>query len=169
MTCEHCGNTGHTRNSCPENGSEDVNFINNNSFSNGPRPQPGWNSRPNLPVAGKGMSSNGSQQFNKNLFDQKAVNDSISKKFHANDRVIESLSHQLKTLNSAMKNKLSFNKMLKTQIAQLAAALPSPTSGKLPGHPEPPLKEHINAVTTRGGRSTQDPPHPRTAGKEQGK
>jgi len=68
-----------------------------------------------------------------------------------------------------MKNQLSFNKMLETQTAQLAAALPSPTSGKLPGQPEPPLKEHINDVTTRGGRSTQDPPHPRAAGKEQGK
>ena len=57
--------------------------------------------------------------------------------------------------------------MLETQIAQLAAALPSPTSRKLPGQPEPPLKEHIDAVTTRGGRSTQDPPHPRTVGQKQ--
>ncbi|WVZ49118.1 hypothetical protein U9M48_000499 [Paspalum notatum var. saurae] len=40
---------------------------------------------------------------------------------------------------------------------------------KLPGQPESPPKEHINAVTTRGGRSTQDPPHPRIVGKEQGK
>ncbi|WVZ52265.1 hypothetical protein U9M48_003341 [Paspalum notatum var. saurae] len=55
MTCEHCGNTGHTGNSCPENGSEYVHFINNNSFSNGPRPQLGWNSRPNLPFAGQGV------------------------------------------------------------------------------------------------------------------
>ena len=68
-----------------------------------------------------------------------------------------------------MKNQLSFNKMLETQIAQIAAALPSPTSGKLPGQPEPPPKEHINAVTTRGGKSTQDPPQPRNAGKEQEK
>ncbi|WVZ52606.1 hypothetical protein U9M48_003650 [Paspalum notatum var. saurae] len=94
MTCEHCGNTGHMGNSFPQNGSEDVTFINNNGFINGPRPQP-------------------------------AVNDSISKKFHATDRVLESLSNQLETLNSAMKN--------------------------------------------QGGRSTQDPPHPRAVGKEQGK
>ncbi|WVZ48682.1 hypothetical protein U9M48_000101 [Paspalum notatum var. saurae] len=40
---------------------------------------------------------------------------------------------------------------------------------KLPGQPESPPKEHINVVTTRGGWSTQDPPHPKTAGKEQGK
>ncbi|KAJ1288524.1 hypothetical protein BS78_02G095400 [Paspalum vaginatum] len=43
----------------------------------------------------------------------------------------------------------------------------------LPGQPEPPSKEHINAVTTRGGKSTQDPPHPsstpNSAGKEQKK
>ncbi|KAJ1257363.1 hypothetical protein BS78_K086200 [Paspalum vaginatum] len=54
----------------------------------------------------------------------------------------------METLNSAMKNQLSFNKMLETQIAQLATALPSPTPGKLPGQPETPPKEHINAVTT---------------------
>ncbi|WVZ76037.1 hypothetical protein U9M48_024041, partial [Paspalum notatum var. saurae] len=46
---------------------------------------------------------------------------------------------------------------------------------KLPGQPEPPPKEHINAITTRGGKSTQDPPHPsgtpqsNNAGKEQEK
>ncbi|KAJ1268093.1 hypothetical protein BS78_07G110400 [Paspalum vaginatum] len=125
---EHCGNTDHTGNSCPGNGLVDVNFINNNSFNNGPR-----------------TSSGCSQQFNKNPFNQKAVNDSISKKFHVNDRILESLSLQMETLNSAMKNQLSFNKMLETQIAQLAAALPIPTSGKLPGQPEAPRKEHINA------------------------
>ncbi|WVZ83860.1 hypothetical protein U9M48_030956 [Paspalum notatum var. saurae] len=138
MTCEHYENTGHTGSSCPGNGSEDVNFINNNSFNNGPHPQP-------------------------------AVNDSISKKFHANDRILETLSLQMETLNSAMKNQLSFNKMLETQIAQLAATIPSPTSGKLSGQPEPPPKEHINAVTIWGGRSTQDPPLPRNAGKEKEK
>ncbi|KAJ1283758.1 hypothetical protein BS78_03G151200 [Paspalum vaginatum] len=75
----------------------------------------------------------------------------------------------METLSSAMKNQLSFNKMLETQIAQLAAALPSPTSGKLPGQPEPLSKEHINAVTTRGGKSTQDPLDPRNAGNGQEK
>jgi hypothetical protein len=34
MTCEECGNTGHSRNNCPET-HEDVNFINNNNY----RPQ----------------------------------------------------------------------------------------------------------------------------------
>jgi hypothetical protein len=46
MTCEECGNTGHTGNHCPEL-QEDVNYINNN---NNYRPQQsqGWNQqRPN--------------------------------------------------------------------------------------------------------------------------
>ncbi|WVZ50244.1 hypothetical protein U9M48_001518 [Paspalum notatum var. saurae] len=171
MTCEVCGNTGHSGNSCPETQLENANFIGNstNSF-NGNRPQPGWNSRPNLPFFGKGNSS-GTQQFSKNsyTFDPKAVYDGISKKFHANDRLFESISLQMETLNSAMKKQLSFNKMLETQIAQLAAALPNPNTGKLPGQPEAPPKEHINAVTTRGGKATQDPPSPSRAGKEQEK
>ncbi|KAJ1288525.1 hypothetical protein BS78_02G095500, partial [Paspalum vaginatum] len=162
MTCEVGGNTGHLGNSCPEMQPKDANFIGNstNGF-NGNRPQPGWNSQPNLPLSGQGNSSN-SQQFSKNNynFDQKTVNDSISKKFHANDRLFESISVQMETLNSAMKNQLSFNKMLETQIAQLATALPNPNAGKLPGQPEAPPKEHINPVTTRGGKSTQDPPSP---------
>ncbi|WVZ76330.1 hypothetical protein U9M48_024313 [Paspalum notatum var. saurae] len=95
MTCEVCGNTGHSGNSCPETQPEDANFIGNstNGF-NGNRPQPGWNSRPNLPFS---------------------------------------------------------------RQAQLAAALPNPNGGKLLGQPEAPPKEHINAVTTRGGKSTRDP------------
>jgi hypothetical protein len=36
-----------------------------------------------------------------------------------------------------MKNKLSFNKITETQLAQLAASLPSSESGEIPGLPEP--------------------------------
>ena len=135
MTCEICGNTGHSVSSCPETRPEDANFIGNSSnFNNGNRPQPGWNSRPYMPFSGQGNSSGNSQQFNKpSSFDPKAVYDSISKKFHANDRLFESISLQMETFNSAMKNQLSFNKMLETQIAQLAASLPNSNAGKLPG------------------------------------
>ncbi|WVZ63313.1 hypothetical protein U9M48_012954 [Paspalum notatum var. saurae] len=105
MTCEVCGNTGHSGSSCPETRPVDANFIGNSSnFNNGNRPQPGWNSHPYMPFSGQGNSSGNSQQFNKpSSFDPK---------------------------------------------------------GRLPGQPEPPPKEHLNAVTTRGGKSTQDPPHP---------
>ena len=60
----------------------------------------------------------------------------------------------MESLTSAMKNQLSFNKMLETQIAQLATALPNPTFGKLPRQPEQSPKENVSAVMTRGGKST---------------
>jgi len=147
---------GHLGNNCSETLPKDVNFIGNNpNFSNGNRPQPGWKSRPYIPSLGQGNSSSSSQQFNKfNQFDQRAVNDSISKKLHANDKLFETISVQMETFNSVVKKQLSFNKMLETQIAQLAASLPNVNAGKLPEQPKPPPKEHINAVTTRGGKST---------------
>ena len=50
MTCETCGETGHSGMSCPLT-QEDANFVgtNNNNPNPGFRPQQGWNSRPNLP------------------------------------------------------------------------------------------------------------------------
>ena len=122
IICEVYGNTGHSGNDCLETRQEDVNFVNNN---NGFHPQAGWNTRPNIPFNGQGNNSGQSQPFfksNNNSFDQKAVNDSISKKFHANDRILENISGQMESLTSAMKNQLSFNKILETQIAQLAIA-----------------------------------------------
>jgi len=67
---------------------------------------------------------------------------------------------QLEGINSVIKNQLSFNKMIETQVAQLAASLPKPNTGKLPGQPEVPVKENVSAVTTRTGKSTRDPLSP---------
>jgi len=49
MTCETCGETGHSGNSCPLT-QEDAKFIaSNNNPNSGFHPQQGWNSNPNLP------------------------------------------------------------------------------------------------------------------------
>ena len=49
MTCETCGETRHTGNSCPIT-QEESHFVGvNNSNNSGFRPQQGWNSKPNLP------------------------------------------------------------------------------------------------------------------------
>jgi hypothetical protein len=45
-----------------------------------------------------------------------------------------------------VKNQLSFNKMIKTQISQIAVAIPIDHFGKTPGQPENPLK-NVNAAT----------------------
>ena len=54
--------------------------------------------------------------------------------------------------------------MIETQVAQLASSCPNANTGKLPGQLEVPSKENVNAVTTRGGKSTREPPFPQDAG-----
>ena len=51
------------------------------------------------------------------------------------------------SFSSAIKDQLSYNKKIESQIAQLAAALPFATN-----------LEKVNAITTRGGKSTHDLP-----------
>ena len=54
----------------------------------------------------------------------------------ANDKILESMAAQLEGFNSVIKNQLSFNKMIETQVAQLASSCPNINAGKLPGQPE---------------------------------
>ena len=58
------------------------------------------------------------------------------------------------SFSSAIKDKLSYNKKIESQLAQLAAALPFATN-----------LEKVNAITTRGGKSTRDLPYPTRIGK----
>ena len=85
------------------------------------------------------------------VFGQAKINESLNKKLAANNKNLENINAKVETLSSAIKNQLSFNKMIETQLAQIAATVP--------------FSEKINAVTTRGGKSTRDPPHPNHAEK----
>ena len=85
------------------------------------------------------------------VFGQAKINESLNKKLAANDKILEGINGKLETLSSALKNQPSFNKMIETQLAQIAAVVP--------------FSEKINAVTTRGGKSTRDPPQPNHAEK----
>ena len=71
----------------------------------------------------------------------------------ANDKSLESLNVKLETLSSTLKNQLSFNKMIETQLAQIAASLPAVESGKIPGQPESPV-ENVSMVSTGRGNSS---------------
>lgn len=163
----HVANTGHSGNNFPLI-NEDANFIGNNAPNNsGYRPQQqGWNSKPSLPF-GQQQGNNFNNHFQSSLEDlvygQKQINDTISKKFLANDKILESMAAQLEGFNSVIKNQLSFNKMIETKVAQLAASCPNPNEGKLHGQPEVNPKEKVNAVTTRAGKSMRDPPLPQDA------
>ena len=96
---------------------EEANFVGNNFNNSGFRPQQGWNSKPNLPFSNQqGNSSNGSFQpsLKDIYYGQKKINDDISRKFLANDKILESMATQMEGFNSVMKNQLSFNKMIET-------------------------------------------------------
>jgi hypothetical protein len=49
--------------------------------------------------------------------------------------------------------------MIETQLAQIVVAIPIDSNGKIPAQPENSC-ENVKAVTTRGGKTTHDPPNP---------
>jgi hypothetical protein len=58
--------------------------------------------------------------------------------------------------------------MIETKLAQIAASIPNNNEGKILRQPENSF-EKVNAVTTRGGKSTHDPSNPNNKiGKAQG-
>jgi hypothetical protein len=141
MTCEVCSNVGHSGNDCRET-REEASFINNgnnNGFRNNNYNNQGWNSRPNFPFNNQN-GGNYSNSFNNQpsikdlVFGKARINESF-KKLAANDKVLDNLNSTIKSFTSAMKNHLSFNKMIETRLAQLAASLPSFESGGISGQP----------------------------------
>ena len=76
---------------------------------------------------------------------QAKINENITKKLSYNDKMFENINSKLENLSSSVKNQLSFNKMIETQIAQIAAAIPVNNMGKIQGQPENSL-EFVHAA-----------------------
>jgi hypothetical protein len=57
------------------------------------------------------------------------INDEFGKKIHATDKLLENISAKMDNFMVATQNQLSFNKMLETQIQQIAIALPRQSNG----------------------------------------
>jgi hypothetical protein len=142
MTCEECGGTGH---SYPEI-QEDVNYVSNN---NNYHPQnqtwsqnqnQNWNQQQRLNYHGNYSGNYQGNNFNTPLRDlvssQTKLLDQISKKLVSNDKLLETINNRMDGFASAIKNQLSFNKMLESQIAQLASSITLANEGKIPGQPE---------------------------------
>jgi uncharacterized coiled-coil protein SlyX len=117
MTCEVCGNVGHSRNDCAET-REEASFINNgnnNGFCNNNCTNQGWNSMPNFPFNNQN-GGNYSNSFNNQpsikdlVFGRARINESLNKKLAANEEILENLNSTIESFTSAMKNQLSFNK-----------------------------------------------------------
>jgi hypothetical protein len=62
--------------------------------------------------------------------------DNLSKKLASNDKMLETISNKMESFSFAIKNQHSFNKMLESQISQLASSVPTANPGKIPGQPE---------------------------------
>jgi hypothetical protein len=73
------------------------------------------------------------------VFAQAKTTDALSKKLAANDKVLENINVKLDGFASAFQNQLSFNKMIETQLAQLASLVPAM---KATGRAPEPLSEH---------------------------
>jgi hypothetical protein len=61
----------------------------------------------------------------------------LSKKVATNDKILdkilENINNRMDSFASTIKNQHSFNKMIESQIAQLAAAVPPTNKSKIPG------------------------------------
>ena len=105
MTCEECGNTGHSGNNCPKT-HEDVNFVSNNYFR--PQQNQGWNQqqRPNYQGNPQGNNFiNFSQPTLRELIcGQAKIIEDLSRKPASNDRVLENINNRMDNLSSAIKN-----------------------------------------------------------------
>ena len=167
MTYGVCGEVGHSGNNCLET-HEEASYI-NNGFRQGNNS--GWNNQ----SCPQGGNSNLDSIFNLNqptlkdlVLGQAKINESLTKKITYNDKMLENINSKIEDLSCAVKHQLSFNKMIETQLAQITVAVPINNKWKIPVQPENSL-EKVNAMTTRGGKSTRDPPNPNNkVGKAQG-
>jgi hypothetical protein len=116
MTCEECGDTGHSRSNCPEL-QEDVNYLNNNN-NNYYRPQQnqGWNQqqRPNHSGNYQGNNSFNQPPLGELVLNQGKLMDGLSKKLASNDKTLEIINNRMDKFSTAIKNQLNFNKMLES-------------------------------------------------------
>jgi hypothetical protein len=62
--------------------------------------------------------------------------DNLSKKLASNDKILETISNKMESFSSSIKNQHSFNKMLESQISQLASSVPTANPCKILGQPK---------------------------------
>jgi hypothetical protein len=70
------------------------------------------------------------------IVNQNKVIDNMSRKIASNDKVLETINNIMDSFTSAIKNQLNFNKMIESQISQLAASVPVAEKGKILGNPK---------------------------------
>jgi hypothetical protein len=69
------------------------------------------------------------------VLNQENLMDSLSKKLASNDKTLETINNRMDSFSTAIKNQLNFNKMLESQLQQLANIVPA-NQGKILGQPK---------------------------------
>jgi hypothetical protein len=67
---------------------------------------------------------------------QAKIMEGLSRKLASNDKILENINNRMDSFSSTIKNQHSFNKMIESQIAQLAAVVPPIDKGKILGQLE---------------------------------
>jgi hypothetical protein len=62
--------------------------------------------------------------------------DQLSRKIATNDKILKNINNRIDSFASAIKNQRSFNKMIESQRAQLAAVVPLSDKCKILGEPK---------------------------------
>jgi len=83
---------------------------------------------------------------------QAKINENLVKKLSENDQMFVNINTMLDGLTLSVRDQLAFNKKIELKVAQLASAVKAVVS--------PNYVENVNVVTTRGGKTTCDPPYP---------
>jgi hypothetical protein len=84
------------------------------------------------------------------VMQQTRINEDINKRLAVNDNIFKDIYGKLEIFSSVVEKQHKFNKKIEDKLAQLAVALPIATN-----------PEQVSAITTRGGKSTRDPPYPK--------
>ncbi|CAJ2633397.1 unnamed protein product [Trifolium pratense] len=148
--CELCGIQGHTIAECQlltEVHPDQVNYTQGNLYNQGFQ----------KPAQNAPMKSNLELMMENFIALQTQTNkEFLNQNIHTNE--------QIKQLTSRLDVLTTHNKMLETQIAQVAQqqASTSAPAGIFPGQPQPNPRGHVNAVILRSGTQYDGPADPRT-------
>ena len=69
------------------------------------------------------------------MSNQGKLMDNLSKKLASNDKMLEYINNRMDSFSIAIKNQISFNKMIESQLNQIAVAVPVTNPG-IPSQPE---------------------------------
>jgi hypothetical protein len=95
--------------------------------------------------------SNNSYTFLKDLvYSNGIMTDTINKKLHAHDKMLEDINAKLDEFSPALKNQLSFNKMIEIQLAHIVVAITYYKKDRIPSKSEGTM-ETTNLITAKYG------------------